>query len=86
MASEIGKKVSCDKCKASVFLKYVGTDHMDGGFTRNDKFEDEPVGWRWSSDLQMKLCPTCTRGLAKALNNFVGEEVMDREGKLCIKE
>ena len=59
MAENIGKLITCDRCNESLFLRYTGTDHLDGGFTSVDKFEKKPDNWCHNYDLKMDLCPKC---------------------------
>lgn len=70
MAEQIGKLLTCDRCSRTVFLKYNGTEHLDGGFTKVDKFENKPDGWKHTCDLRMDLCPKCNEALHKFLEEF----------------
>lgn len=60
MATEVGRLITCDKCHATVFVKYKDTTHLDGGFTRINNFETPPEGWEWFPELVMYLCPECS--------------------------
>lgn len=60
MAEQLGKLIICDRCDAKAFVKLTGTDKLDGGYTSIDKFEKPPVGWHYSSELTMRLCPKCS--------------------------
>lgn len=67
---QIGMLRFCDKCGTVHFLEYTGTDHLDGGFTRVDKFEKPPEGWKYSTELMMWLCPTCSTKWHKIIEQF----------------
>lgn len=54
-----GKLLKCDRCGATVFLKYIRTQDMDGGFSDGyDVYEDKPKGWDHVLNVGL-LCPTC---------------------------
>lgn len=61
MADQKGLLKTCDRCGAQVFLKYTGTDTLDGGYTKLDKFEDAPDGWGCCKVGReyRTLCPAC---------------------------
>lgn len=73
MSEQIGKMLTCDRCGASVFLKYTGSKEFDGGFTTAAFFEDVPVGWESESIAGRKwalLCPKCHEQLKTVTDNF----------------
>lgn len=75
MSSEIGKKMRCDRCGAECFLKLVGTDVLDGGYTRTNKFEEKPTGWGFvqngENTAYVDLCPDCYRKYTKMIQDFM---------------
>ena len=42
MSEKCGKLVTCDRCGKNVFLKCIGEEETDGGYTKWNKFEDPP--------------------------------------------
>lgn len=75
MSSEIGEKIRCDRCGTECFLKLLGTQKLDGGYTTVNKFEDEPDGWGYAQDWNDKgyvdLCPDCNRKYTKMIQDFM---------------
>lgn len=69
MAEVKGKLCSCDRCGETVFLKATGEGETDGGYTRWNKFESYPEGWksRWEVGT---LCPGCNALFDKLLAEF----------------
>lgn len=68
MAETNGKLVTCDRCGKQIFLKTIGDEETDGGFTRWNKFEDFPAGWDiigipkdidCVSHRYVRVCPDC---------------------------
>ena len=51
----IGKRYICDRCKSEVFVRYIGTKEIDGGWTQIRNFE-KPENWTWEHDIG-DLCP-----------------------------
>lgn len=41
----IYKATVCARCSDVLLRRYLGTEYLDGGFTKNDKFESKPDGW-----------------------------------------
>ena len=86
MAEQKGKLLTCDRCGEQVFLKYLRTDSLDGGYTRSDNFEETPDGWysrNVGKDFVTKyalLCPECNRLCGELLAGFMGgrESVNDK--------
>lgn len=74
MSSAKGKLRTCDRCGASVFLKYTGSKEYDGGWTVYDYFESAPEGLTWVADIG-DLCPECHTEYEKIKNNFLKELV-----------
>ena len=62
-----GKLLKCDRCGATIFLKYKGTQDMDGGFS--DVYEDEPKDWHYLVGVG-DLCPTCHEEYRLWLSEF----------------
>lgn len=58
MASENGRLLTCDRCGETVFLKCIGEETSDGGWTKWSKFEPEPDGWLYEYEMG-HLCPGC---------------------------
>ena len=75
MSQQKGLLVTCHRCGETVFLKYKGSGHFDGGYTTTDEFEDKPEGWTHeypeeSGKGWADLCPSCTDKFLKTLHNF----------------
>jgi hypothetical protein len=69
MAEVKGKLISCDRCGATAFVRCIGEGERDGGFTRWNKFEDEPDGWDWHHGVG-KLCPRCNQEYLQMIASF----------------
>lgn len=77
--SEIEGKVRvCDVCGDEVFLKYLGTDEYDGGFTKVRKHETAD-GWHniRAFGVNGDVCPSCYN----YLSDVVAEAVRDLKGE-----
>ena len=68
MAEVNGKLVTCDRCGKQIFLKTIGDEERDGGFTRWNKFEPFPEGWETvgipthhlcKKHRYIRVCPDC---------------------------
>lgn len=68
MAEVNGKLVTCDRCGKQIFLKTIGDEERDGGFTRWNKFEPFPDGWekigvptepKCQHHIYLRVCPDC---------------------------
>jgi len=70
MAEVNGKLCTCDRCGAQVFLKTTGDGEADGGFTRWNKFEPYPEGWKFYHDVG-RVCPTCNEEYQHLLTDFL---------------
>lgn len=61
MAQYDGRLIECCRCHIQIFIKHIGHDDLDGGFTRIEKFEAKPAGWTRSLELKSSdLCPACS--------------------------
>lgn len=73
-----GRMLQCDRCGKTLFLKWIGEDVFDGGYTRRDKFEAPPEGWECVNryfhkhDLR-KLCPDCSKEYEAVLDRYFNE-------------
>ena len=89
MAEVCGKKITCDRCGKSIFLKCIGEGERDGGFTRWNKFEQRPEGWEKyevpSLDTSsthseyMQVCPECSALWREVLRTQFLKESEDTE-------
>lgn len=73
MSEQCGKLVTCDRCGKNIFLKYIGEGETDGGYTRWNKFEDPPDGWKYYCDIG-KLCPECNEKYVSIIDRFIRVE------------
>lgn len=69
MARENGQLRTCDRCGKTVFLKTIGDEERDGGFTRWNKFE-EAVGWGNHYNIG-DLCLDCESLYKKTKNDWL---------------
>lgn len=73
MSERIVKLIVCDRCRFECGLDYVGTDYLDGGFTKVNKFMEPPEGWKHHQDTGL-LCPACNAKYDKLIQQFMGED------------
>lgn len=72
MSRENGRKITCDRCHKTIFVKALREREMDGGFTRWTEFEDAEG---WSKELFIgDLCPECTQEYARLQEEFKAKE------------
>ena len=76
MAEVKGKLLTCQRCGKSVFLKLIGKNHYDGGYTVTDKHEPRPSGWETYSipKVYTDLCPTCGAEFERLCKAFMEEK------------
>ena len=60
MAEVKGKLVSCCRCSNAIFLKLLGREALDGGYSSYDKYEDLPKEWMYETQFG-HLCPKCAK-------------------------
>ena len=75
MAQDKGVLVTCNRCGASVFLKYEGTRPREWQ-TPEDVYEAPPPGWFAYRILNEKrdLCPVCSEKWEKVAGAFLNNE------------
>lgn len=69
MAKEIGMLVTCDRCGQTIFLKHIGTEDLDGGYTKYNKFESLPDTWLYETPIG-HLCESCAYVFRKWITEF----------------
>lgn len=69
MSETIGKRIECDRCGKTLFLKYIGTKEFDGGFTKVSEFEQKPETWVYHTDIGL-LCHECEQVYQNLLHEF----------------
>ena len=52
MSEKVGKLVICDRCGQQIFLKYLKTEFLSGGYDYVNHFEKMPEGWEVRSGMQ----------------------------------
>lgn len=73
---EKGILLTCDRCGKNVFLKHLNTETSDGGYTKQDRYEERPDGWcavdkTLSRAIKSNhLCSDCSKKLANILDQF----------------
>ena len=67
-----GKLITCNRCGETVFVKLIGKDYFDGGYSSRDKFEEPPEGWQtWICIEQYTcLCPECYKEWQEVRKKF----------------
>lgn len=68
----IYKAKVCKRCGKVDFCKLEGTEPLDGGFTRYDKWEKIP-GWGDILHIGL-LCPKCKDDYQRIVNEFMGKK------------
>lgn len=58
----------CDRCGQTIFREKIGSNELDGGFTRYDTFQPYPKGWLFSS--YGLFCPTCAPEFKRVITGF----------------
>lgn len=71
MSQKFGKLVICDRCGQRIFLKYLKTKFLNGGYDSVDYFEKMPEGWEVRSGIGL-LCPECNADYKKMVDEFMG--------------
>lgn len=77
-AIEVYRKKECELCGKFTYEKHLGTGAiLDGGFTRNEKFEESGFGTLvinyWGikdikdTRVELQLCPDCAKQIDLAL-------------------
>lgn len=86
MSREKGMLVTCDICGATVMLKTTGDGEADGGYSRWNKFERAPEGWRCKVEVDKKCLDTCPKCTAKydelyerLISEFTGNPIVREE-------
>lgn len=77
MSEAKGKLLTCDRCGETVFLSAVSESLLDGGFTKNTKFEDAPGGWDYHREpgaYGCHLCPTCNKSFKSIMKAFMEQK------------
>jgi len=85
MSTNIGKQLVCDRCGATTFLLYTGTEEFDGGYTRVTDFQTPKEPWLLCEDLgdtasghnYVDLCPMCRESYIKVKNDFFSRKRVD---------
>ena len=65
-----GRLSVCDRCGQGTFSRCTGEGELDGGFTRWNKFEPLPEGWRNHSAIGL-LCPVCNEEFNRIMDAFI---------------
>lgn len=77
MSRRDGRIYTCDRCGEQVFLRLIGKETLDGGFTSYNQFEKLPDGWTFES--RWDLCPECSRQYQQAIDQFMGDERIEHK-------
>jgi len=72
-----GKLVTCNRCGATTFLKFLGDVDTDGGYSSYRKHEELPEGWIYGTfPKYVHLCPACH----KLVDDFYEDFYQKKEG------
>lgn len=71
MSEKVGKLVICDRCGQQIFLKYLKTEFLSGGYDYVNHFKKMPEGWEVRSGVGL-LCPVCNADYKKMVDEFMG--------------
>lgn len=69
MAQVNGCLTTCDRCGKTIFRRAIGEGETDGGFTRWNKFEPMPTGWKSHADTDL-LCDECEKEYQRIIREF----------------
>ena len=67
-----GLQIACAKCNTELFLKLIGTNETNGGYTRWDEFEEVPEDWLYETAFGY-LCPKCATQFKRLMTEFLGD-------------
>lgn len=74
--SDIVMRLQCDRCKETIFLKYIGDgDTIKPSYGDVSSYESPPEGWEEKS-INWKMytfCPRCYAVLLKLFEKFMEE-------------
>ena len=85
MATQKGLLVTCERCEATTFRKYIGTGETDGGYTTWDKFEPTPNDWLYVTGIGY-LCPNCAYKFRLAMFNFINQDKIPEDWRIPLEE
>lgn len=68
--TEEGKLITCDRCGKTEFVKLKGQQVLDGGFTRNNTFEESAFAFEKLPTGYVNLCPDCHDEFVSAVNRW----------------
>ena len=64
-----GELVICSRCGHSVFLKLIGKEALDGGYSSYEKYEELPKEWMYETQFGY-LCPKCAKEFQTFCRDF----------------
>lgn len=67
---KIYKVAKCQRCSYTAFMEHMGTQGLDGGFTKIEKFGELPEGWQKRIGIGM-LCPKCNSLFERMKKDFM---------------
>ncbi len=73
-----GRMLICERCGASVFVKALEPEVLDGGFTKVDRFE-KADGWKTPIDLGELLCPECNEKWKSIVDEFMCRSISNQK-------
>lgn len=67
---KIYKAMVCARCGDAFFREYIGTNYLDGGYTRIENFSERPEGWVDHREIGT-FCPVCENIYQSTLQSFM---------------
>lgn len=78
MSELVGKLITCDRCGATAFLRYLSSESRSGGFDKLDYFEKIPNGWQNHYGIGL-LCSDCNSEYKRLVSDFMNLRVITCE-------
>ena len=69
-----GELVTCSRCSTSIFLKLLGKEALDGGYSSYEKYEELPKEWMHETQFGY-LCPKCAKEFQTFCRDFFPKPV-----------
>ena len=65
-----GEMVTCCRCSTSIFLKFIRSETLDGGYgDKYEKYEELPKEWMYETYFGY-LCPKCSKEFQTFCRDF----------------
>lgn len=74
MGARKGKLITCDRCGATLFLKFLGTEDGSNYGGAYDKYDPLPDDWMYQTCAGY-MCPECAKQFKTFVNEFFNGKV-----------